>query len=195
LILLLALSGNIAVIIFLLSLNFLGILYTLFLKGVTNKIPLFKNIFVSFIWASGAIFLPLLYYSKTISLPFILAYLFIWIEAFLNTIFFDIKDEESDRLRGLKTMPAILGNKRTLQFLYIANVLAFIPLLLGVYLNILPLFTLSILALLIYKSYYLHIGGAADDKGLRTITYTLIDTEFIIMLVLLIIGSLIMNIL
>jgi len=186
--------ANAALIIFTLLLNFSGVLYTIFFKSITQVILCFKNFFVALVWASWGPFSLLFFYSLSISRFFILVFLFLWSQFFLNSIFFDLKDIESDRERGLKTLPVTCGNEPTLKFLYIANILGFIPIIIGVYLNIFPVFASSLLALLFYKFYYLKKAESADGKGLRAISYIIVDAETFLLPILLITGNLVIGI-
>ena len=87
-------------------------------------------------WAIGGAFFPLLYHSLEINLSFIIMFFLIFLRCIINVIFFDLKDINNDKADNLKTLPVILGKKSTINILYIINVIAFIPLILGIYLNI-----------------------------------------------------------
>lgn len=106
-----------------------------------------------------------------------------------NAIFFDIKDIESDRKEGLKTLPALLGRKKTIQFLKTMNILAFIPVFVGIYLKIFPVFTVIMLIFLFYSFYYLDKSDEMKDKEMKINYYLFADAEFILWPFILILGN------
>lgn len=93
----------------------LGILYPIFFKGLTKKIFLFKNFYVAFVHALLLLF-PVIYYDLQLvdwSLLVIL-FLFVLFEAMIGQFILDTKDIDSDRRRGLKTLPVLIGKSQTL---------------------------------------------------------------------------------
>ncbi len=171
-----------------------GVLFTVILKDLTKMIPCFKNIYTALIWAFGGTFFPVFYLSLHVGWFFILVFLFMFSRSIANGIFFDLKDLKSDRARGLKTLPALVGKKRTIQFLYGLNIIGFIPLLAGIYIGAIPLFGLALLPLMAYSFYYLRRAETAGDVELRAVTYTLADAEFLVWPVLLIMGKILMSV-
>jgi 4-hydroxybenzoate polyprenyltransferase len=171
-----------------------GVLFTVVLKDFTKKIPMFKNAYTALIWAFGGTFTLVFYMSLKVSWFFILIFAFMYMRSIANVIFFDLKDLEGDAVRGLKTLPTLRGKKRTIQFLYLLNVISFIPLLAGVYFGIIPLFGLALLPLMAYSFYYLRRAETAGDKELRAVSYTLADAEFLVWPVLLIMGMILLSV-
>jgi 4-hydroxybenzoate polyprenyltransferase len=171
-----------------------GILFTVVLKDFTKKIPMFKNAYTALIWAFGGTFTLVFYMSLPVGWFFILVFAFMYMRSIANVIFFDLKDMESDATRGLKTLPAMIGKKRTIQFLYVLNVIGFVPLLAGVYYGIIPLIGLALLPLMAYSFYYLRRAETAGDVELRAVSYTLADAEFLMWPVLLIMGQILLSI-
>jgi 4-hydroxybenzoate polyprenyltransferase len=102
-----------------------GILIIPFLSGLvysTNSlsiigIPRLKDIFlvksliVAFSWAVCAAFLPALQLCNSAKLCFIFPFFFI--KVFINTVLFDVRDVEGDTLNSVKTIPVVIGIKRT----------------------------------------------------------------------------------
>jgi 4-hydroxybenzoate polyprenyltransferase len=113
----------------------------------------------------------------------------------INVTFFDIKDIEGDREQGLKTLPVMLGKERTLKYLHMLNALAFIPLFIGVYMKVIPVYALSLTVFFFYDLYYLKKAEIVSNKNLRMISYTMADAEFILWPVLLVIASALYHIL
>ena len=171
-----------------------GILFTVVLKDFTKKIPLFKNAYTALIWAFGGTFTLVFYMSLPVGWFFILVFAFMYMRSIANVIFFDLKDMEGDSARGLKTLPAMVGKKRTIQFLYVFNVIGFIPLLAGIYIGVIPVFGLALLPLMAYSFYYLRRAETAGDMELRAVSYTLADAEFLMWPVLLIMGKILLSI-
>lgn len=180
--------ANPVMIIFVLILLFCGIFYTVLFKDMTRDIPGFKGVYIASVWALAGAFFFNFHYELSWGLFSVLIFLFIFLRGIINVTFFDIKDISSDAARGLKTLPVLLGRERTLAFLHLLNVFAFIPLVIGVYLGIIPLYGLSLLVFYFYDLYYLKKAGRVDKKDLRMLSYTLADAEFILWPLMLIIG-------
>ncbi|MCD1293566.1 prenyltransferase [Methanocella sp. CWC-04] len=187
--LLLLFFANYYLIGFIFALVFGGILFTVFLKDLTKKIVCFKNVYTALMWASSGAFLFLFYYSLDLNLAFVLIFIFIFLKVILNVIFFDLKDIEGDGERGLKTLPVLLGKNGTLKFLHGLSIFAFVPLFIGIYLGVIPLFALSLLSLCIYNYYYLKKAETIDNRNLRILSYTMADAEFLIWPILLLVGK------
>ncbi len=156
-----------------------GILYNMMFKGFTKKIPAFKNIYTAVNWALVGAFFPLFYYSMDISIPFMLMFVLIFIKAITNAIFFDLKDKEDDKSSGIKTLPVILGKKSTIYVLHALNVIAFFPLILGIYLNVISFYAISLLIFTFYGYFYINKANSASKDELESTAHTLADSEFI----------------
>jgi 4-hydroxybenzoate polyprenyltransferase len=187
--LLLLFFANYVMIIFVMILLFCGIFYTILFKDLTRQIPGFKGIYIASVWALAGAFFFNFHYSLEWDVFSVLMFLFIFSRGIINVTFFDIKDIVSDSGQGLKTLPVILGKDLTLKLLKVLNVFGFLPLLIGVYLGIVPAFALSLLLFYFYDHYYLKKAGVVNEKGLRMVSYTLADAEFIIWPVVLILSK------
>ncbi len=186
---LLLIFSNLLLISFILILVMVGVLYTVGLKKFTQKIPAFKNIYTALTWSlAGTFFIPL-YYSLQLNLSYILIFLFIFLKCLPNIIFFDLKDINSDQKEGLKTIPVLLGKQKTLKLLNNLNIIAFIPLILGIIVKIIPIYASIMILFYFYSIYYLNKASKVDDKELRMVSYTLADAEFILWPIILIIGK------
>ena len=75
-----------------------------------KHIPGMKSLIISMVWSSTCILLPALWYQE--EFPF-LAALLCAIAAFINTLFFDLRDYRGDKLTGQKSLPVYLGLKKT----------------------------------------------------------------------------------
>ena len=177
---LLVLYSNWGMVVFIVAIMAGGILYNVALKNITKKIPAFKNIFTALTWALVGALFPLFYYSMTINLSFVIAFLFIFMRVLNNVMFFDLKDVESDRSEGLKTLPVMLGKDGAINVLHVLNIISFIPLVVGMYINAVPLFAISSVFFGIYSFYYIKKAGKTSDKELETVSHTLADMEFVL---------------
>ena len=191
LIFLIFLFSNVKLTLFIMGLVVSGILYTTAFKGVTKRIPFFKNIYTAITWAMGGTFFLIFYYSMGITTPFLLIFLVIFIRILINIIFFDLKDIDADRNEGLKTLPAILGKKKSINFLHLMNMFSFIPILLGVYLGWIPNFALALLIFFFYVFYYIKKSENLEGDNLHRISHTMADSEFVMWPLVLIIAKLI----
>jgi 4-hydroxybenzoate polyprenyltransferase len=178
--------ANYSLITFIGLIIFGGLIYSTLLKNITKKIPLFKNIYSALNWSLAGVFFIPLYYSMDINLSFFVIFIFMTLRLMMNAFYFDLKDYQVDRDEGLKTLPVMLGKDNTIKIVHILNIIAFIPLIIGVYLKILPLYSLILLAFCFYSFYYLKMAKKASSSGsLGKLSY-LADFEFILWPILLI---------
>ncbi len=131
--------GNLLSIAFGLSLLLFGLLYSIIFKKITKRVIGFKNFYVALVWTLLIVFL-IIYYSFSLSPSLFLVLIFVYLRCFMGTSFYDIKDIESDKKDGLLTLAIILQKKTLLQFLNVVNILALLPIIIGVYLGLLPAF-------------------------------------------------------
>jgi 4-hydroxybenzoate polyprenyltransferase len=167
-----------------------GILYTIIFKVLTKYIFCFKNIYVSAIWAYAGTFFILFYQSLDFSLFYLVIFVYIFIKIFINNVFFDIKDIDSDKGKNLITIPVKLGKNNTIYLLHMFNIFSIILLIAVIYYNILPIYALSLLITNVYVFIYLEKGRISSYKGLLKYTYIMADSEFIFWPILLIISKL-----
>lgn len=156
-----------------------GILYNLLLKNLTKRIPAFKNIYTALNWALVGAFFPLLYYYLDMNISFLIMFFLILLKVMINVIYFDLKDIGNDKSNGIKTFPVMLGKKSTINILNVLNLIAFIPLILGIYFDLINLYALSLLIFYFYGYYYINKANSASNNELESIAHTLADAEFI----------------
>ncbi|MDD3491860.1 MAG: UbiA family prenyltransferase [Candidatus Pacebacteria bacterium] len=180
--------ANINIFFFVFLLVIGGLLYTVYFKKLTEKLLCFKNIYVSLFWAL-IISVPFLYYSLSFNSFFVLFFFFVFLRWIVNSIFFDIKDIKDDKGKKLKTLPAIIGKKKTLQFLHIVNFISFAPIFIGAYFKILPFFSLSLIIFYFYSYWYLMTTKEVEDKKIRLLSYIMVDGEYIFWPIVLIISK------
>lgn len=163
-----------------------GILYTKYFKTVA--ILGIKNYYAAFFWSLLAL-LVALYYDLNNILPFLYLMSFLFIRVFLNTVFFDIKDIQSDKERNLKTFPVCWGKKKTLYILQIINLLSLVPLIIGIYNNNVPLVALSFIIVVLNGIFYLTKALFLSKKDLRFLSYVLLDGEYMLWPIIILIGK------
>lgn len=136
--------SNFTALIFGLIIFVIGISYSLFFKKITQKIIGFKSFYIAFSWSLLVIFLFVYYSFSFTSLSVFFVIIFIFIKCFADTSFYDIKDIESDKKENLLTLAIILGKKRLIKLLNLMSILALIPIIFGVHLRVLPIFSLML---------------------------------------------------
>lgn len=169
-------SGNFWNLIFGFSILLSGVFYTKYFKKITKKIAGFKSFYASFVWALLVLFLSF-YYSLPLNLPVFLIFTFVFLRLLTNTIFSDIKDIELDKKDNLKTIPILFGKKKTLSYLHILNIFSFVPIVVGVFMNLLPLFSLILLIFYLYSLFYLKMIGYKKTDVCR-LSYVMVDGEY-----------------
>jgi 4-hydroxybenzoate polyprenyltransferase len=193
LIALLIIFSNYKLVLFIILITLGGFLYATVFKGLTKKIPIFKNIYTVLTWSlGGTLFVPL-QFSLTLSLPFIIVFLFINMKGMINAIFFDLKDSLNDSKEGLKTLPVILGKKNAIKLLHFLNLVSFIPLIIAVILKIIPMITISLILFFFYSFYYLNKAEKYIDEDIWVKLGSIADFEFIFWPVVLMISLQIFN--
>ena len=99
----------------------MGIVYSIKILGFRLKdITGIKNIVVALPWAVIGTFLPLAISFREFVVILLIFYLF-FIKCFINTVLFDIRDIEGDRMSGVRTIPVVFGRKKTKNLLLILN--------------------------------------------------------------------------
>lgn len=164
-----------------------GILYTEKFK----RIPIlgWKTYYVSFFWAILILIVPFFYEIGSVT-PYLYFVLFIFIRGLVNTTFSDIKDIESDGARKIKTFPVYWGKEKTLYILQAVNLISFAPILFGIYTKDLPMISLLFGLTIINGVYYLTKAMTLDEKKLRLFSSILIDGEYILWPLVILIGKL-----
>lgn len=170
--------GNLVSMAFVMLMIVGSLLYTVLFKGLTRDIVGFKSFYVTFFWALLVILLAF-YYDASPGISVLLVFYFIFLRVLANAIFCDIKDIDSDKLCGLKTLPVYLGKRNVLIVIHVLNVLSFFPLLLGVYEHSLPSFSLGMIVFYFYTLYYLKIFDE-DNVNIQNLSYIMVDGEYIL---------------
>jgi 4-hydroxybenzoate polyprenyltransferase len=185
--LLMARTSLLAILIAVLALG-AGILYSDWLKSLPlQRFVGFKDLYCSVVFALSVFVVPALY-----RLPILRGYsyycAFVFCQFLVNTAFFDLKDIESDRERNVRTFAAVLGKGRTLTLLHALNLVSMAPLLLGIYAHQLPAEAAVLVLGIVYSFAYLTAAPRLDGKALRTLSYLIVDAEFIVWFVLVVLA-------
>jgi 4-hydroxybenzoate polyprenyltransferase len=193
LIALLIIFSNYKLVLFIILITLGGFLYATVFKGLTKRIPIFKNIYTVLTWSlGGTLFVPL-QFSLTLSLPFIIVFIFINMKGMINAIFFDLKDSLIDSKEGLKTLPVILGKKKAIRLLHFLNLVSFIPLVMALILKIIPMLSISLILFFFYSFYYLSKAETSIDDDIWVKLGSIADFEFIFWPIVLLISLQIFN--
>ena len=179
--------GNFPSLIFGLLMLLSGLFYSSFLKKFTGKIFGFKSFYVSFIWALLVIFL-ISYYSFPLDIAVIFIFIFIFLRCLVGTNFSDIKDIDSDKKEELLTLAIVYGERKLIKSLNLISIFSVILVVVGVYFNLLPIFSLMLILTFFYSLYY--FKKLSDKKIKSPILYSvLVDGEHVPWLIFVLIGK------
>lgn len=170
-----------------------GILYTIIFKVLTRSIPGFKSVYTTALWAYAGSTYAFFFYSINFNWFCAIMFTFMFIKILINAIYFDIKDIQSDKKYGLKTIPILLGKDSTITLLHGMNIISILILLFGIYMEFLPLYSICLSVFFVYTASYLIIGKKSDQKNIVKYTQVMPDAEYILWPTLLIIVKLSLN--
>ncbi|MBW6441028.1 UbiA family prenyltransferase [Patescibacteria group bacterium] len=186
---LLAYFGNLSSFIFGLILLVLGLLYTTIFKNVTQKIFLFKNIYVSAFF-TALVFFTAVFHSFSISgqsvVVIIVLMAFVFLKSFMMQIFLDLKDLVCDRKQRLKTLGVIIGEKKTFQILPIISIITTAPIIIffSLYIHLFPSLILFLLLTIPFDFFTFKIVQDKNYFG-----YILGSGQFVLWAILVLIGE------
>ncbi|MFB3763813.1 MAG: UbiA family prenyltransferase [Methanotrichaceae archaeon] len=86
-----------------------------------KDIPLMKNIFNAFSWAVVCVILPAIYLASNMEKTFAMVFYFILLKIYINAVLFDVRDIEGDKETGAKTLPVLIGARKTIIILLALN--------------------------------------------------------------------------
>jgi len=99
---------------------FIGLVYSIKIANFRFKdIICIKSISVALAWAAVGTFIPVIVHSFDILI--IALIFFFFAKLFINTVLFDIRDIEADRLNNVITLPVFLGVNETKKLLLLFN--------------------------------------------------------------------------
>lgn len=167
----------------------LGLLYTLIFKGWTKKVIGFKNFSIALPYSLMVIFTAL-YYGHPITGVVILIMIFYYIRIFMSAMYFDIKDIRGDKKEGLKTFAVVFGKDKTINILQWLNIISFIPILVGLYYNLIPFYSVALFLTIPYANYYLS-KTSSKSINLSFLNNVIADGEFIFWLPYILIAKMV----
>jgi 4-hydroxybenzoate polyprenyltransferase len=161
-------------------------------KNLTSKIIGFKNLYVSLFWALSIVFLAL-YTNSKFEPTLLILFIFVFLRFIVSTVFFDLKDIESDKKEGLKTIPTVFGLRETTRLLNIVNLVSVLLLVGAILFRILPVYSASLVLFFFYDLYYVTWGAKKEKGVLRFISYVVVDGEYIFWPIIITFSKLIMG--
>lgn len=86
-----------------------------------KEVPVFKSLIVAVSWAVPPAFLPVYLASMNPCFQTYITTLYFFILVFTSTVVFDVRDMVGDAASGVKTIPVIIGKKKTAFLLSLIN--------------------------------------------------------------------------
>jgi 4-hydroxybenzoate polyprenyltransferase len=86
-----------------------------------KDIPLMKNLVVASTWSLVTVMLPAMHLANPRSLTVALLAYFMLIKMFINTVLYDVRDVKGDILAGVRTIPVLMGTRKTTAILILLN--------------------------------------------------------------------------
>lgn len=176
--------GNLKALLFAGLIFLISILYSVFLKGLTSRIVGFKSL-IAALFYSLMIVLLVIYYSAPLDLGVFVLFVFYYVRIYISNAYCDFKDVKGDQKRGLKTLAVYYGENKAIKILNFLNFASAVPIAIGVYLGIIPVFSLAILLTVFYAMYYFYLNKRVSKEVLSN---AIIDGEFIFWLPYIVVG-------
>ncbi|KDE54574.1 UbiA family prenyltransferase, partial [Methanoculleus sp. MH98A] len=79
-----------------------------------KEIPIMKSLTVAFSWTIPTVLLPVCHAGLPVDAATGIVGIFFFFQVFINTVVFDLRDVEGDAASGVRTIPTILGTRKTL---------------------------------------------------------------------------------
>lgn len=145
-----------------------------------KNIFIIKNLTISIGWAICVTFLPALYISEN-SLMIALFFAFFTVKIFINSVVFDVRDVAGDILCGVKTIPAVIGVRKTCYMLLILN--SFLVGLILFFIDFAGRYSSILLISVIYGYAYI-LYFCREPLSNRTLFDLVVDEEWTFILIL-----------
>ena len=165
----------------------IGLIYTEVIKSLTQRIIGLKSFYTSFSLALLVMFTAV-YCGHALDVSVIVFSLFLFLNMSINTTFYDLKDMETDKKDGLKTLPLVLGKYRFLKLLHVLNIIAILPVVFGVWYGALPLYALLLIGMFGYCFYFIQKAWNSHTD-LDFLSYIVVDGQYYLLPMLLFIGT------
>jgi 1,4-dihydroxy-2-naphthoate octaprenyltransferase len=175
-VILLLVFGNISSIIYGLILLVISLFFTYKGKKIFSRLIGFKSYYAALTWAALIPFAAI-YISYPINLTVFLFSFFVFIRLLVNINFFDIKDMVSDSKDEIRTLVLGLGKEAFISLLHILNLVSMLPIIIGILLDIFPVYSFCLVFLFFY-SYIFIIRGRENIQQIQNISYIVVDGEY-----------------
>lgn len=86
-----------------------------------KDIPVMKNVVVATSWALVTVLFPAMHLSDPAWWIVIMSVYFMLVKTFIDTVLYDIRDVKGDRENGVRTIPVLIGPKKTVGVLLALN--------------------------------------------------------------------------
>ncbi len=138
---------------------------------------------VALAWAVTLVFLPLAFAARTVTPGVAVVFCYFFLRVFSNTEIPNVRDMDADREIGVRTIPTVVGVRRTRHLLYGLDLLTAALVAGAVAVGYLPAFALApLLAGVVYSSVVVSRLGRDADVGRLT---TAAECEFVVSLLVL----------
>ena len=145
-----------------------------------KNIFIIKNLTISIGWAVCVTFLPALYISGNASM-IVLFFTFFAVKIFIDSVVFDVRDVEGDVLCGVKTIPAVIGVRKTCYVLLILN--SFLAVLILFFIDFMGRYSSILLISIIYGYAYI-LYFCREPSRNRILFDWIVDGEWTFILIL-----------
>ncbi|MBU0586598.1 UbiA family prenyltransferase, partial [Candidatus Micrarchaeota archaeon] len=143
-------------------------------KNITG----FKNVSVSMLWAFLMSLFPAVWFDMPLTYINAIFFAFVFFKFIGNMIVFDIRDVKGDSMNGIFTIPAIIGEKRSIILLHILNIISFLILAIPVLAGAMDTSALFVACVSIYSAFYITKIGVWK---MHLVADVLSDGEFEVM--------------
>jgi 4-hydroxybenzoate polyprenyltransferase len=121
-----------------------------------KEIPVAKSLLVAVAWALPPALLPVYIAGALPGMITLAAVLFFFSLVFINTVLFDMRDVEGDRLTGVRTIPVCIGIPNTTRLLTLVNVIFGASVVFLLWGEIPLMYLVLIIAGIFYAQWYIH---------------------------------------
>lgn len=161
----------------------MGVIYSIKISNFRLKdITGIKNIVVALSWAVLGAFIPLAV-SFSDYLLISLIFYFFFIKCFINTVVFDVRDIEGDRLSGVKTIPVFFGRRNSKNLLLGLNSTLLVWIAFSYFMGFFHQY-LVVLIFCVFYGYWYILYFCKDKLKIGTSVDLLVDGEWIIIAML-----------
>jgi 4-hydroxybenzoate polyprenyltransferase len=120
-----------------------------------KEIPVAKSLLVAVAWALPPALLPVYITGSIPGMITLAVILFFFSLVFINTVLFDMRDVEGDRLTGVRTIPVCIGIPNTMRLLTLVNVILGAAVVLLLWGEIPLMYLILIIAGIFYAQWYI----------------------------------------